>query len=370
LQIGIEEDAEANSKRKLPVVRIAFQFTAQAGSDRAQDHSQPKTATVTGAEDGNFKISGVTVPRGKSMNDSALMVGLGEVLWDLLPAGKVLGGAPANFAYMAKLLGNRGIVASSIGDDTLGREAHQVLRGLNLGTEYLQHDDQHATGTAQVSIAADGQPTFTIRESVAWDFLLWTEAWQELSARTDVVCFGSLAQRSPVSANTINQFLQNASGNALRVFDVNLRQSYYGADVLDRSLKHADLVKLNDQELPLVAEPLGLAAGNEKELARRLLDKYCLKLVCVTRGAKGSLLISKDQEAEHEGFRVKVADSVGAGDAFTACMAHHFLRGKSLKEISESANRFAAWVASQVGATPKFNDTLLREEMTFEDTPN
>jgi fructokinase len=303
------------------------------------------------------------------MNHSALMVGLGEVLWDLLPTGKVLGGAPANFAYMANLLGNRGVVASSIGDDELGREAHQVLQGLTLGTEYLQHDNRHTTGTAQVSIAEDGQPTFTIQESVAWDFLLWTEVWRELSAHADVVCFGSLAQRSPVSAGTIDRFLRNASGNAIRVFDVNLRQSYYSAKILDRSLKHADIVKLNDQELPHVAVVLGLELGNEKELARQLLDKYCLKLVCVTRGAKGSLLVSKDQEAEHKGFRVKVADTVGAGDAFTACMAHHFLRGKSLEEISESANRFASWVASQVGATPKFNDHSLREEMASEDTP-
>ena len=304
------------------------------------------------------------------MNHSALMIGLGEVLWDLLPTGKVLGGAPANFAYMVNLLGNRGVVASSTGDDELGREAHQVLRGLTLGTEYLQHDNRHATGTAQVSIAEDGQPTFTIQESVAWDFLLWTEAWRELSARADVVCFGSLAQRSPVSAGTIDRFLRNASGNAIRVFDVNLRQSYYSAEILDRSLNHADIVKLNDQELPRVAAVLRLEVGNEKDLARQLLDKYCLKLVCVTRGAKGSLLVSKDQEAEHKGFRVKVADTVGAGDAFTACMAHHFLRGKSLEEISESANRFASWVASQVGATPKFNDPSLHEEMASEDTPN
>ena len=289
------------------------------------------------------------------MRDSVLMVGLGEVLWDLLPTGKVLGGAPANFAYMANLLGNCGVVASCIGNDELGREAFNVLQGRALGTEYLQHDDRHATGTAEVVIAADGQPTFTIMDSVAWDYLQWTEAWQELSTRADVICFGTLAQRSPVSACTIDRFLRSAPVESLRILDVNLRQSYYSADVLNRSLNHAEIVKFNEQELPLVASVLGLASASENELARKMLEKFCLKLVCVTRGARGSLLVSREHESEHKGFRVKVVDTVGAGDAFTACMAHHYLRGGSLEEIGEAANRFASWVASQAGATPKLD---------------
>ncbi len=282
----------------------------------------------------------------------AIMIGLGEVLWDLLPSGKALGGAPANFAYMANVLGDQGIVASRVGNDELGREARAAMQGLGLSTSYVQQDDQHQTGTAGVLIDSGGQPTFTIKESVSWDFLEWTPAWEELAARADVVCFGTLAQRSPTSATTVGSFLRALSNDTLRICDVNLRQSFYNEDVLDRSLRHAHIVKLNDQEFLQVSSLLRLGVGNEETLAKRLLKHCALRLVCITRGARGSLLVSEHKTVEHNGFSVKVADAVGAGDAFTACLAHHYLRGESLEEISESANRFASWVASQVGATP------------------
>jgi fructokinase len=294
------------------------------------------------------------------MTEPALMIGLGEVLWDVLPSGKVLGGAPANFAYMTNVLGDRGIVASRVGNDDLGREACQVMQRLGLSTSYVQHDDRHDTGTAGVFIDSAGQPTFTIKESVSWDFLQWTAAWEELSARADVVCFGSLAQRSPTSAATIECFLRNAPNKSLRICDVNLRRPFYSADVLRRSFQHAQIVKLNDQELLQVASLFALAVGDEEALARRLLSDFDLRLVCVTRGARGSLLISKDKTVEHKGLNVRVADAVGAGDAFTACLAHHYFRGKSLEEISESANRFASWVATQVGAMPLVHKTQLQ----------
>src|SRR5678815_3015769 len=161
------------------------------------------------------------------MTKPAIMIGLGEVLWDLLPSGKALGGAPANFAYMANVLGDRGIVASRVGNDEFGREARVIMQGLGLSTSYVQQDDQHQTGTAEVVIDAAGQPTFTIRESVSWDFLEWTVSWEELASRADVVCFGSLAQRSPTSAGTIDRFLRAVSKETLRICDVNLRQSFY-----------------------------------------------------------------------------------------------------------------------------------------------
>jgi fructokinase len=286
----------------------------------------------------------------------AIMIGLGEVLWDLLPSRKALGGAPANFAYMANVLGEQGIVASRVGHDDLGTEARAVMQELGLNTSYVQQDDQHQTGTAEVIIDAAGQPTFTIKESVSWDFLEWTVAWEELAARADAVCFGTLAQRSPTSAATVDSFLRALSKDALRICDVNLRQSFYNQDVLDRSLRHAHIVKLNDQEFLQVSSLLKLGVGNEETVAKRLLNQCALRLVCITRGARGSLLVSEDKTVEHNGFSVKVADAVGAGDAFTACLAHHYLRGESLEEISESANRFASWVATQVGATP-----LIRE---------
>jgi fructokinase len=286
------------------------------------------------------------------MAKPALMIGLGEALWDVLPSGKVLGGAPANFAYMANVLGNQGIVASRVGNDAWGHEALRVMRELGLSTTYVQLDDQHETGTAMVSIDGAGQPTFTISESVAWDFLQWSAVWEELAARADVVCFGSLAQRSQISAATIECFLRSASKNALRICDVNLRQSFYTNGLLRKCFQHADIVKLNDQELPTVSSLLGLGSGSEETLAKRLLNECDLRLVCITRGARGSLLISPNQTVEHRGFTVKVADAVGAGDAFTACLAHHYVRGHVLEEISESANRFASWVATQTGATP------------------
>jgi len=273
-----------------------------------------------------------------AMKTSALkIVGIGEVLWDLLPGGKQLGGAPANFAYMSNLLGDHGIVASRIGSDPLGREMAEAMQQLGLTTSYLQTDETHSTGTVGVKVDPTGQPEFTITPSVAWDFLDWTPLWEELAGQADVVCFGTLAQRSPNSRVTIRRFLQAVRTDTLRVFDVNLRQTFFSAEVLSESLKYSDVVKLNDLELPLVCNLLSLEFGEQQSSARRLLQKYGLKLVCVTRGAHGSLLVSPSSAAAHPGFRVNVVDTVGAGDAFTACLEHHYIRGASLKTINEPA---------------------------------
>lgn len=292
------------------------------------------------------------------------MVGLGEVLWDILPSGKVLGGAPANFAYMTNVLGDQGIVASRVGNDELGREACQFMQDLGLNTSYLQKDDHHETGIATVTIDGTGQPNFTIKEPVAWDFLEWTADWEELSARADVICFGSLAQRSLTSADTIDRFLRNASPKILRICDVNLRQSFYNEDVLRKSFQYADIVKLNEQELILVSFLFHLGAGTAEVIAQRLLQDCDLKLVCITRADRGSLLVSREQTVEHTGFQVTVADAVGAGDAFTACLAHHYVRGNPLQQISEAANRFASWVATQRGATPPITPDQLQKILT------
>ena len=291
----------------------------------------------------------------------ALMIGLGEVLWDILPTGRVLGGAPANFAYMTNVLGDQGIVASCVGNDVLGREACQLLQKLGLNTSYLQRDDLHETGIATVRIDGTGQPNFTIKESVAWDFLEWTADWEELSARADVICFGSLAQRSSTSAGTIERFLQNVHPKTIRIFDVNLRQSFYNKDVLRKSFEYADIIKLNEHELIQVSSLFELGTGTAELLAQRLLQDFDLKLVCITRADRGSLLVSREQTVEHAGFQVTVADAVGAGDAFTACLAHHYVRGNPLQQISEAANRFASWVATQRGATPPITSSQLQE---------
>ncbi len=290
------------------------------------------------------------------MSPKRTIVGLGELLWDLLPAGRQLGGAPANFAYFSNLLGDRGVVAGRVGDDELGREAAARLRQLGSSTDYLQFDPAHPTGTVRVAVDAAGQPLFDIAEPVAWDFLQWTPAWKQLAEEADAVCFGSLAQRSPGSRQTIQQFLRSTRPQALRVFDVNLRQRFYSAEVLAASLAMAQVIKLNHDELPVVARLLGIPFGSERTAADALLRPYQAKLVCVTRGGCGSLLLSAQGADEHPGFRVPVADTVGAGDAFTAALVHYYLLGASLVEMNESANRIGAWVASQVGATPMPKD--------------
>jgi fructokinase len=287
-------------------------------------------------------------------------VGLGEVLWDLLPQGKQLGGAPANFAYMAALLGHRGVVASSAGRDALGDELRQKLGELGLDTSLLQLDPAHATGTVKVHLDAEGQPTYEITEGVAWDFLEWTPSWRQLATTAGVICFGALAQRSPQSRATIQEFLAAAPKASLRIFDVNLRQKFFSAEVLSESLRLANVAKLNDQELPVVMRELRLSFDGEGASAERLRRTFGLKLVCVTRGSKGSLLVSESGRDEHPGFPVRVADSVGAGDAFTAALAHHLLRGSSLRTTNEAANRMGAWVASQSGATPPPDSAVLK----------
>ena len=289
------------------------------------------------------------------------MVGLGELLWDLLPSGKVLGGAPANFAYMATVLGNQGAVASRVGNDDLGRQASQSMKKLGLNTHSVQLDNEHQTGTAQIELDHEGQPQFTIKTPAAWDFLEWTPAWQQVSQQTDVVCFGSLAQRSPCSASTIERFLASVPESTLRICDANLREPFFTSETLRRSFLHADIVKVNSAELQRISTMLNLKPGSESQLAKALLMEFDLRLVCVTRGGQGSLIVSRERAISHDGFPIKVADTVGAGDAFTACLAHYYVRGVQLEEISERANRFGAWVASQTGATPEIQDAELNE---------
>jgi fructokinase len=286
------------------------------------------------------------------LNKHHTVVGLGELLWDLFPAGRQLGGAPANFAYITSLLGDEGIPASRLGQDALGADAIRRLGELALSTEFIQNDADHATGTAKVEVDSAGQPRFEISEAVAWDFLDWTPQWQKLAQTADAVCFGSLAQRSNQSRTTIRKFLLALRRSAVRIFDVNLRQNFYTAEVLADSMKLATIVKLNHEELPRIMRLLELEDHGEEDSARRLQASHNLKLVCVTRGNGGSLLISPDECNQHPGFKVKVADTVGAGDAFTAALVHGYLRVTSLAQINETANRVGAWVASQPGATP------------------
>ena len=280
------------------------------------------------------------------------VVGLGEVLWDLLPERTCLGGAPANFAYITTLMGDQGIVASRVGEDSRGLEALRRMEELGLDIDHVETDREHPTGTVKVELDGKGVARFEIAHPVAWDFLQWTPDWQRLAENVDAVCFGSLAQRSEESRATVRNFLRATPPATLKVFDVNLRQSYYSAEVLEESMRLADIVKLNDDELQKIMSLAKFPHKDDVSSAQRLISTYDLKLLCLTRGGRGSLLVRNGDASEHPGFRVPVADTVGSGDAFTAGLVHEYLQGASLDLMNEVANLVGAWVTSEVGAMP------------------
>jgi fructokinase len=294
-----------------------------------------------------------TPPVESSKQTPLTVVGLGELIWDMLPGGKQLGGAPSNFAYISRLLGDSAVVASRIGADDLGREARVRLERLGLSTAYLQLDDVHPTGTVIVEVDGSGEPHFAVNENSAWDYLEWTPSWEELALKADAVCFGTLGQRDSHARETILRFLRRTRADALRVFDVNLRHSFFTVGMLNASLQLASIVKLNQAELATAAGMLGLKERDDINVARHLSEMFALKLVAVTRGARGSLLIAGESVVEHRGLAVQVVDMIGAGDAFTAALAHFYMRRAPLKLISEVANRVGAWIATQAGATPE-----------------
>lgn len=280
------------------------------------------------------------------------IIGLGEILWDCLPVGKQLGGAPANFAYTSNQLGNNGIILSRIGNDVLGKEISDRIKAKNLSTDYIQIDAENQTGIVNVTLE-NGQPSYEIVENVAWDNLELTENWREIAKTADAVCFGSLAQRNEVSRKTIREFVSLTNG--LRIFDVNLRQNYFSDEILRESLTLANICKLNHEELPIVAELLEIKGENVIETAQNLRQKFNLKLLCVTRGSNGSLLITENNLSEFAGLKITVADTIGAGDAFTAGMTHGILRDWELDKINGFANKVGAFVASNTGAMPDFS---------------
>jgi fructokinase len=280
------------------------------------------------------------------------VVGVGEVLWDILPERTCLGGAPTNFAYITSLMGDQGIVASRVGQDSQGIEALRRMEELGLDIDHVQTDREQRTGIVNVQVDGNGQPKFEIAHPVAWDFLEWTPDWQRLAEQADAVCFGSLAQRSETSRTTIRKFVRATVPGTLKVFDVNLRQSYYSPEILADSMKLADIVKFNDDELPKIMGLIKIPHKDALSSAQRLIREYDLKVVCITRGGRGSLLVREGDASEHPGFKVRVADTVGSGDAFTAGLVHEYLHGASLDLMNEVANLVGAWVASEVGAMP------------------
>ena len=288
-----------------------------------------------------------------AQNLPPVVVGLGELIWDLFPEGRRLGGAPSNFAYVSRLLGEEAAVASRVGRDALGAEAVERLERAGLSTRYVQADDSHPTGTVGVRVGEGGEPHFEVNENSAWDYLEWTPAWRELAARAGTVCFGTLGQRRPQARETIERFLEATRPGALRLFDVNLRHSFFTPEMLARALAHATVVKLNAEELSAAARMLGLGEACERATAAALVERFGLDLVAVTRGPAGSLLVSGGGADEHPGFGARVVDTIGCGDAFAAALAYCLRRGAPLPLSNEVANRVGAWVATQAGATPE-----------------
>jgi fructokinase len=280
-----------------------------------------------------------------------IVIGIGEILWDLLPSGKKMGGAPANFAYHAGALGARSRVISRVGQDALGTEILQRLQALGLPVDDVQIDSSAPTGTVSVELSADGQPRYTIHENVAWDRLALEKSALAAVSVADAVSFGTLAQRRSPARETVRALVAAARPEALRIFDINLRQNYFSREVIETSLRLANLVKLNDSELPVLAEMLGWR-GNAREHTEQLARQYSLRLVCLTRGAHGSLLYSNGQWADDPSAPVVVKDTVGAGDAFAAALTLGVLAGKPLEAINRHANQVARYVCSCEGATP------------------
>ena len=290
--------------------------------------------------------------RWKMQRQSELnMVGIGELLWDLLPQGKQLGGAPANFAYHSQQLGNRGFVVSSVGKDPLGAEILQVLQEKQINCLVTEVVD-FPTGTVAVSMDGEGVPTYTIQEETAWDHLQLDERHKELAARADVVCYGSLAQRSTDTASAIFQFLDWTSPDCLHLLDVNLRQNYYSVEILEKLLQSADLVKLNDEELIVIADYFDLYGG-ETDILSALEDLFALELLILTKGADGSRLYSQRHgDSIFNGVNLGIVDTVGAGDSFTAAVVSGITRNMSLQQTHLLATRVAAHVCQQAGAMP------------------
>jgi fructokinase len=304
------------------------------------------------------------------LNAPHLILGLGELLWDMLPDGPRLGGAPANFTVMAGQLGSHAALLSRIGRDDPGRTAVDRLDPLPADASFLQVDPAHETGRVTVYFE-DGQPRYTIHQPAAWDFLELTDEWVKLAERADALCFGSLAQRCIESRQTIQTLVAQSSAACIRIFDVNLRTPFYSGEVIQESLELATVVKMNDAEVPLVLGLLGLPVEEAPAIdelhvldalrqgAVRLLAEFpALSMVAVTRGAQGSLLVTREEWHAHAGIQVRVADTIGAGDAFTAALTHYMLRGADLATLNEAGNRWGAWVASQVGAMPELPDEV------------
>ena len=283
-----------------------------------------------------------------------MIVGMGEALWDVLPEGKKIGGAPANFAYHVSQFGFNSRVVSAVGDDKLGNEILENFSEKNLN--FLIEKVPYPTGTVQVELDDEGIPCYDIKEGVAWDNIPFTPALEELAKQTRAVCFGSLAQRSFVSRETINKFLDAMpdDNGQLRIFDINLRQNFYTKEILCNSMEHCNILKINDEELVTVSRMFGYPGIDLQDKCWILLAKYNLKMLILTCGVNGSYVFTPGEISFVETPKVEVADTVGAGDSFTATFVAAILKGKKVSDAHKLAVEASAYVCTQNGAMPIF----------------
>jgi fructokinase len=286
------------------------------------------------------------------MNKRYIVAGIGEVLWDQLPQGDVLGGAPANVAYHAGQLGAESYIISAVGKDKLGDEIISRLNGK--GINLLISRVANPTGTVKVTLDDNGVPDFVITMDVAWDYIELTSESLKLASQLDAVCFGSLAQRNIVSRNSITKFLNLLPEHALKIFDINLRQNFYNKQLINESIMISNVLKINEEELSIVAKLYGWQ-GNEEYLCRKLLNDFELKLLAYTCGANGSYLFSKDDQSYIKTPVVKVKDTIGAGDSFTAALMVSLLNGYKLSECHSLAVDLSAFLCENDGAMPEYS---------------
>ena len=285
------------------------------------------------------------------------IVGLGEVLWDVLPEGKQLGGAPANFAYHVSQFGHDALAISAVGNDALGDETLEALNARHL--QHLMPRVDYPTGTVQVTLDDDGIPTYVIREGVAWDNIPFTAELEDVAQNTRAVCFGSLAQRSPVSRATIQAFLNAMPKDSLKIFDINLRQNFYNKEIIREALTACNILKINDEELVLIGRLFGYPGLDIENKCWLLLGKYNLDMLVLTCGVNGSYVFTPGSVSFQETPTVEVADTVGAGDSFTGTFVSGLLAGKSIEKTHRLAVDVSAYVCTCKGAMPQLPKELL-----------
>ncbi|RNC64935.1 carbohydrate kinase [Proteiniphilum sp. X52] len=282
------------------------------------------------------------------------IVGLGEILWDVFPGRKILGGAPANFAYHVSQFGFNGYALSAVGNDLLGKEILNSLEEKNLN--HLIETTDYPTGTVQVTLSGAGIPQYEICENVAWDNIPFTRRAENLAKSTAAVCFGSLAQRNKTSRETIRKFLKTVPDGCIKIFDINLRQHFYTKNIIEESLKISNVLKINDDEIKVVADLYGWKEMNEQELCMQLLRRFALDIVILTKGTEGSFVFNNEETSYQPTPKVQVADTVGAGDSFTAAFVAAFIHGRPIAEAHRFAVEVSAYVCQQHGAMPKLAD--------------